>query len=230
MHKSEQYGQILLKQKDKQTDNQIKNFALKISKHLPYSEEVITRSLVELVDEKVLTLSDDTLYQKRMVLDNEISIKRSFAGKKGGNPSLISLNKNTSNEEELANTNEQANTDIESEYINDNDIIVESKGGVGGKTRTFKQPTLDEVAAYCKERGNNVDPQQWIDHYTANGWKVGKNPMKDWKAAVRTWERNGINDSSNGNNGQKRATGATATDRPAAVPGSSSKKTFTGTL
>lgn len=42
--------------------------------------------------------------------------------------------------------------------------------------------------AYCRERGNNVNPKKWYDHYTANGWKVGKNKMKDWKAAVRTWE------------------------------------------
>lgn len=52
-----------------------------------------------------------------------------------------------------------------------------------------KHPTLDEVKAYCNERGNRVDPERFIDYYTANGWKVGKNPMKDWKAAVRTWER-----------------------------------------
>ena len=52
-----------------------------------------------------------------------------------------------------------------------------------------KHPTLEEVKAYCKERGNKVDPERWFDYYTSNGWKVGKNPMKDWKAAVRTWER-----------------------------------------
>ena len=50
-------------------------------------------------------------------------------------------------------------------------------------------PTLEEVKAYCTERGNKVDPERWFDYYTSNGWKVGKNPMKDWKAAVRTWER-----------------------------------------
>ena len=60
-----------------------------------------------------------------------------------------------------------------------------------GKDRldSSKPPTLDEVKAYCQERGNRVDPERFIDYYTANGWKVGKNPMKDWKAAVRTWER-----------------------------------------
>ena len=50
-------------------------------------------------------------------------------------------------------------------------------------------PTLEEVKEYCTERGNKVDPERWFDYYTSNGWKVGKNPMKDWKAAVRTWER-----------------------------------------
>ena len=52
-----------------------------------------------------------------------------------------------------------------------------------------KHPTIDEVKAYCQERGNKVDAERWFDYYTSNGWKVGKNPMKDWKAAVRTWER-----------------------------------------
>ena len=57
----------------------------------------------------------------------------------------------------------------------------------------FVKPTLDEVRAYCQQRNKGVDPQKWYDHYTANGWKVGKNPMKDWKAAVRTWERSDSN-------------------------------------
>ena len=57
------------------------------------------------------------------------------------------------------------------------------------KTKRFVKPTLDEVQAYCLERQNSVDPESFIDFYESNGWKVGKNPMKDWKAAVRTWER-----------------------------------------
>lgn len=54
----------------------------------------------------------------------------------------------------------------------------------------FQRPTLDEVKAYCIERKNNVDAERFIDYYDSNGWMVGKNKMKDWKAAVRTWERN----------------------------------------
>jgi len=60
------------------------------------------------------------------------------------------------------------------------------------RKRTFKKPSVEEVRAYCVERENQVDPQRFMDYYESNGWKVGKNPMKDWKAAVRTWERNGF--------------------------------------
>jgi uncharacterized protein YdaU (DUF1376 family) len=66
------------------------------------------------------------------------------------------------------------------------------------KTLQFVPPTLEEVQAYCLERGNQVDPEKFFYHYSANGWRVGRNPMKDWKAAVRTWERNGV-DHGNGN-------------------------------
>jgi len=57
------------------------------------------------------------------------------------------------------------------------------------ETKTFKKPTLDEVTAYCGERRNRVNPQKWYNHYESNGWRVGRNPMKDWRAAIRTWEQ-----------------------------------------
>lgn len=50
-------------------------------------------------------------------------------------------------------------------------------------------PTVEEVRAYAAQRGDPLDPEAFMDYYTANGWKVGRNPMKDWKAAVRTWAR-----------------------------------------
>ena len=53
----------------------------------------------------------------------------------------------------------------------------------------FKPPTVDEVRAYCQEKGYTIDPERFVDYYTSNGWKVGQNSMKDWKAAVRTWSR-----------------------------------------
>jgi uncharacterized protein YdaU (DUF1376 family) len=54
----------------------------------------------------------------------------------------------------------------------------------------FTIPMVDLVSSYCQERKNKIDPQRFIDHYTSNGWMVGKNKMRDWKAAVRTWEKN----------------------------------------
>ena len=57
------------------------------------------------------------------------------------------------------------------------------------KRKTFTKPTIDEIQDYCIERNNNIDASQFYDYYESNGWKVGKNSMKDWKAAVRTWER-----------------------------------------
>lgn len=57
------------------------------------------------------------------------------------------------------------------------------------KSKRFVKPTLEEVKAYCQSRQNGVDPERFYDYYESNGWRVGKSPMKDWKAAVRTWER-----------------------------------------
>lgn len=54
--------------------------------------------------------------------------------------------------------------------------------------KRFTPPTLEEIEQYCKERNNNVDANKFINYYTSNGWMVGKNKMKDWKAAIRTWE------------------------------------------
>lgn len=56
------------------------------------------------------------------------------------------------------------------------------------KTRFFP-PTVEEVKAYCEKRGNGIDAEQFVDFYASKGWKVGNAPMKDWKAAVRTWEK-----------------------------------------
>lgn len=52
----------------------------------------------------------------------------------------------------------------------------------------FQKPTIEDIRVYCIVRKNRVDPVAFFNYYESNGWKVGKNPMKDWKAAVRTWE------------------------------------------
>ena len=57
------------------------------------------------------------------------------------------------------------------------------------KRSRFTPPSLKEVSDYVLEKGYRVDPEAFIDFYTSKGWKIGKEPMKDWKAAVRTWAR-----------------------------------------
>lgn len=84
--------------------------------------------------------------------------------------------------------------DIEEEKEIDKDIIK--------KNNKFIKPTVEEVQQYCLERNNNINAEHFIDYYDANGWKVGKNPMKDWKAAIRTWEKR----NNNNNNSYKKPT------------------------
>ena len=58
------------------------------------------------------------------------------------------------------------------------------------KRKRFEKPSISDIEKYCIERNNNINAEQFFDYYESNGWKVGKNSMKDWKAAVRTWEKN----------------------------------------
>lgn len=76
---------------------------------------------------------------------------------------------------------------IEKNSIEEKEIYKEKE------SKKSKKPTLEEVKEYCLERNNNVDAELFINYYESNGWKVGRNSMKDWKACVRTWERNKVN-------------------------------------
>ena len=68
------------------------------------------------------------------------------------------------------------------EYINNNSLY--KKG-----SSHFQKPSLEAIREYCSSRGNNVDAEQFFNFYESKGWVVGKSPMKDWKAAIRTWEK-----------------------------------------
>lgn len=82
-----------------------------------------------------------------------------------------------------------ADNDNDNDNVNDNEVI-SNDITKGAKTRKrFIKPTVEEVREYCQERGNTVDPNTFVNFYESKGWVVGKSPMKDWKAAVRNWER-----------------------------------------
>ena len=108
-------------------------------------------------------------------------------GKTNNNKQEQNTTNDNKTEEGETNTSNNKNNkkDIKNENHNNsnNDSIVKTQ-------KRFTPPTVDEVLLYCFERNNHVSASKFVDYYTANGWRVGKNPMKDWKAAVRTWERN----------------------------------------
>ena len=108
-------------------------------------------------------------------------------GAKGGRPPKQNKRKPNETKENQTEPNKSCRFDKEKEKERD---IKETtlKGGKEKPLARFSPPTVDEVAAYCRERQNDVNPQRFVDFYAAKGWKIGQNPMKDWKAAVRTWE------------------------------------------
>lgn len=123
MHKSEQYGKILLKQKDKQSDNQIQNFATKIQKHVPYTVHEIEVALFELLAEKVLYLDGDALCQKRMIEDNRLSEIRSQAGKTGGETTQ-KVTRKVAKAKGKATRQAKSKANPENEIVNEDGIVV----------------------------------------------------------------------------------------------------------
>jgi hypothetical protein len=84
--------------------------------------------------------------------------------------------------------------EIRGEKIDSSNTETQEPQGTAKPARVcFRKPTAQDVAEYATGICANVDPQEFIDHYTSNGWKVGKAPMKDWKAAVRNWAKRDLN-------------------------------------
>jgi hypothetical protein len=119
-----------------------------------------------------------TIISRRMVRDFRIAQLRKEVGRLGGNPNLIKSAKPLLNQTVNQKPTPSSST---------------SSSTSKKKRKTFTIPSFEEVKAYCLERKNVINPQTFIDHYTGNGWKVGINPMKDWKAVIRTWETRGGN-------------------------------------
>ena len=119
-------------------------------------------------------------FRKQIDRANEISDVR--AGARQGKTKQNKTEQTTTNNNKTPNNN---NKEKEEEKENNKD-----KGAKAPTAQArFTPPTVEAVAAYCRERGNKVDAQRFTDFYASKGWRVGNQPMKDWKAAVRTWER-----------------------------------------
>jgi hypothetical protein len=146
MHKSEQYGKILLKQKDKQTDNQVTNFALKIDKHTPYSVAQIEAAINELIDEGVLYIDGDSLCQRRMIKDFALSEIRANAGKKGGDKN----GKKRSFAKAKGEAKEKANSEYEYEYEIDNENEFKEEVQEEKKQKSVSREALNLVDEHCE--------------------------------------------------------------------------------
>lgn len=179
MHKSKNYGKILLQQKDQQNTQQIKNFAEKLLHHLPYDYGVIELALHDLLEQEVLYIEGYFLCQRRMIRDNNISEKRAKSGSKGGKKTA---KKHDNFATAKRPANDIANSEYEYEYVNESEDISNKKSVI---------PDLNEFLLYCQTLVPNYSEmefslkakyQAWIE----NNWKDGNNQkIKNWKTKIQ---------------------------------------------
>ena len=118
------------------------------------------------------------------VLKNNFIAKNQGGAPVGNFNRCSTVKKNKSTDIQPLSENRKEKTEI---IPPDNNKLLSSPKGVE-KTPKFKKPTLEEIRAYCQERNNDVQAERFYDFYESKGWRVGNQAMKDWMAAVRTWE------------------------------------------
>lgn len=180
-----------------------RNYAALFHEYLDEMQELsdaefgrLCRALIQYsADGTPIKLSGNERFYAKRVMAHEDSAQESYndyhkmhsdAGKKGAAKRWHKETNDNKSWQAIADDDKNSNSNSNS---NSSSIL---STNVDNKRAHEKHPTLEEVTAYCLERGNGIEPQRWYDYYSSNGWKVGKNQMKDWKAAVRTWERNGV--------------------------------------
>lgn len=155
MHKSEEYGKILLKQNFKQGVKQVKNFASQLAVQMPYGLLEIENAIIELVNEKVLHIDGDYLFQKRMVRDCELSEKRATAGRAGGRKTQSKTTNSKEKDSKVASKFAKAKSEANTEYENEYEIeYIDSKdkGGVGEKEKPKRFSFKNELISYGFEK------------------------------------------------------------------------------
>jgi uncharacterized protein YdaU (DUF1376 family) len=146
--------------------------------HLPTNHMVyVCKSVRSPVFSKFEKDSDGNWFNKRM--DLEIEKRTSF----------VESRRKSALTRWKGSMHTHMHTDMRGDNDNEDGIGIGNKEGMQGGKLNKALPTIEEVKAYCLERGNAVDPEKWFDFYSSKGWMIGKNEMRDWKAAVRTWEK-----------------------------------------
>ena len=120
-------------------------------------------------------------------LDREYTEKKQISGKKGGKQNELSKANESTSKQTKANQS-KPKQEYRNIGIQDNIPPTPLAGGEGVSSR-FVPPTPQEVTDYCQQRQNGIDGNEFCDFYASKGWMIGKSKMKDWRAAVRTWEK-----------------------------------------
>ena len=97
-------------------------------------------------------------------------------------------------EKKVSDSEQDKEKDKYNDKDKDKDIYIGAAAPAPKAHIYIHPPSLEEIESFCRERGNSVDAQYFYNYYQSNGWRVGKNPMRDWKAAVCAWEGNGMGD------------------------------------
>lgn len=178
---------------------------LRFSDTIPYNEQMLATitntnpdivraamqiftslEMIEVIDDGTIFMNE-TMKMIGSATDNDNANRQRRFRERKKQEALPSVTKsNACVTDDVTNDNESKSIEKEIEK----EIELENRDICGGKTSRFIPPTLEQVQEYCEERNNDVDAQRFHDFYSSKGWMVGKNKMKDWKACVRTWEKN----------------------------------------
>ncbi len=141
-----------------------------ISNKFNISESKVQRILKKYENEQ--QIEQQTSNQNRL-----ITINNWYSYQQNEQQNEQPVNNHRTTSEQPVNTNKNVN--------NENNAKNENLG----KTKRFQKPLINDIKEYCKERNNKIDAEQFFNWYESKGWYIGKNKMKDWKAAIRTWEQ-----------------------------------------
>lgn len=164
-----------------------KNGELRFSDTIPYNDQMlatITNTNVDIVRSAIKVFQELKMME---ICDDQTIFLNEVQALTGADSTWAIQKRNQRKVDNVhqVSTNCLPEIDIEIDKDIDNNINVQEC--TASKSKKFIKPTLEEVKSYIEENNYRVDPEEWFNYYESNGWKVGRNPMKDWKACVRRW-------------------------------------------
>lgn len=133
---------------------------------------------------------------------NDLCDKRAEYGKQGGRPKASALDENLKKHKVFEKAKGFSEKHIDSDVVvdSDSDVVSDTSTNINvcDSKKRFSKPTVAEIKDYCTSRNNGIDAQAFFDFYESKGWKIGQTPMKNWQAAVNTWERRKKQEATNG--------------------------------